>query len=107
MALAVLRRRDFPFDFKRRSFRIQGDKAARILRLGLPVAVQNVLVTLSFLIITAIVNHMDVLAQSAAVGLVGIFTPRGGISIYPYCNYGRPGTKYEELAEYRMRNHDL
>ena len=24
-----------------------------------------------------------------------------------YCNYGRPGTKYEELAEYRMRNHDL
>ncbi|KAA4198382.1 NADPH-dependent 7-cyano-7-deazaguanine reductase QueF, partial [Bacteroides ovatus] len=27
--------------------------------------------------------------------------------IYPYCNYGRPGTKYEELAEYRMRNHDL
>ena len=58
LALAVLRRRDFPFDFKRRSFRIQGDKAARILRLGLPVAVQNVLVTLSFLIITAIVNHM-------------------------------------------------
>lgn len=35
LALAVLRRRDFPFDFKRRSFRIQGDKAARILRLGL------------------------------------------------------------------------
>ena len=49
LALAVLRRRDFPFDFKRRSFRIQGDKAARILRLGLPVAVQNVLVTLVFL----------------------------------------------------------
>ncbi|MCD7815865.1 MAG: NADPH-dependent 7-cyano-7-deazaguanine reductase QueF, partial [Bacteroides sp.] len=22
-------------------------------------------------------------------------------------NYGRPGTKYEELAEYRLRNHDL
>ena len=21
--------------------------------------------------------------------------------------YGRPGTKYEELAEYRMRNHDI
>jgi len=26
---------------------------------------------------------------------------------YPYCNYGRPGTAYAELAEYRMRNHDL
>ena len=31
----------------------------------------------------------------------GFFTPRGGISIYPYANYGRPGTKYEELAEYQ------
>lgn len=37
----------------------------------------------------------------------GFFTPRGGISIYPYANYGRPGTKYEELAEYRMKQHDL
>ena len=37
----------------------------------------------------------------------GLFTPRGGISIYPYANYGRPGTKYEALAEHRMNNHDL
>ena len=37
----------------------------------------------------------------------GFFTPRGGISIYPYANYGRPGTKYEELAEYHMKHHDL
>ena len=37
----------------------------------------------------------------------GKFTPRGGISIDPYCNYGKPGTKYEEMANYRMMNHDL
>lgn len=37
----------------------------------------------------------------------GKFTPRGGISIDPYCNYGKPGTKFEEMAEYRMMNHDL
>ena len=37
----------------------------------------------------------------------GEFTPRGGISIDPYCNYGRPGTKYEEMAMYRLMNHDL
>ena len=35
------------------------------------------------------------------------FTPRGGISIDPYCNYGRPGTKYEDMAQYRFRSHDL
>ncbi len=37
----------------------------------------------------------------------GKFTPRGGISIDPYCNYGKPGTKFEKMAEYRMMNHDL
>ena len=39
------------------------------------------------------------------IEVTGIFTPRGGISIYPYCNYGRPGTKYEGLAEQRLFNH--
>lgn len=39
------------------------------------------------------------------IEVTGIFTPRGGISIYPYCNYGRPGTKYEKLAEQRLFNH--
>ncbi|AHA31048.1 7-cyano-7-deazaguanine reductase [Exiguobacterium sp. Leaf187] len=37
----------------------------------------------------------------------GKFTPRGGISIDPYYNYGKPGTKYEQMAEHRLFNHDL
>ena len=37
----------------------------------------------------------------------GKFTPRGGISIDPYCNYGMAGTKYEKLAWDRLANHDL
>ena len=37
----------------------------------------------------------------------GKFLPRGGISIDPYANYGRPNTKYEKMAEYRLMNHDL
>ncbi|HIT85101.1 MAG TPA: NADPH-dependent 7-cyano-7-deazaguanine reductase QueF [Candidatus Ornithomonoglobus intestinigallinarum] len=32
----------------------------------------------------------------------GIFTPRGGIAIYPFANYGRRGTKYERIAEERL-----
>ena len=28
----------------------------------------------------------------------GKFTPRGGISIDPYCNYGKKGSKWEEIA---------
>lgn len=41
------------------------------------------------------------------IEVTGIFTPRGGISIYPFANYGRPGTRYEQMAEYRLMNHDL
>lgn len=37
----------------------------------------------------------------------GKFTPRGGISIDPYVNYGKPNSKYEKMAEYRLLNHDL
>lgn len=37
----------------------------------------------------------------------GKFTPRGGISIDPYCNYGKPATKFAQMAEYRLMNHDL
>ena len=37
----------------------------------------------------------------------GKFLPRGGISIDPYCNYGRPDTKWEKLAWERLSHHDL
>ncbi len=32
----------------------------------------------------------------------GIFTPRGGISIYPFANYGKPGTEFEQIARSRL-----
>ena len=37
----------------------------------------------------------------------GKFTPRGGISIDPYANYGKPGTKWEQVAWDRLTHHDL
>ncbi len=37
----------------------------------------------------------------------GKFTPRGGISIDPYCNYGKEGTRWEEVAWQRLSQHDL
>ena len=41
------------------------------------------------------------------IEVVGLFTPRGGISIYPYANYGRPNTKYAQLAEQRLMAHQI
>lgn len=41
------------------------------------------------------------------IEVTGIFTPRGGISIYPYCNYGEAGTRFEEMANHRLMNHNM
>ena len=37
----------------------------------------------------------------------GKFLPRGGLSIDPYANYGKKGTKFEEMANVRLMNHDM
>ncbi len=37
----------------------------------------------------------------------GRFLPRGGLSIDPYANYGRPTTRWEEFARQRLLMHDL
>ncbi|MBS4744050.1 MULTISPECIES: preQ(1) synthase [Bacillus] len=54
-----------------------------------------------------IMNDLIELMDPRYIEVWGKFTPRGGISIDPYTNYGKPGTKYEEMAEYRMMNHDM
>lgn len=54
-----------------------------------------------------IMNDLIEIMEPRYIEVWGKFTPRGGISIDPYCNYGKPGTKYEEMAQYRLMNHDL
>jgi 7-cyano-7-deazaguanine reductase len=54
-----------------------------------------------------IMNDLIELMDQRYIEVWGKFTPRGGISIDPYMNYGRPGTKYEEIASYRLMNLDL
>ncbi len=52
--------------------------------------------------VNTIMKDLVRLMQPKYIEVLGVFTPRGGISIYPYANYGRPGTKYETLAWQRM-----
>lgn len=54
-----------------------------------------------------IMNDLIELMDPRYIEVWGKFTPRGGISIDPYTNYGKPGTKYEKMAEHRMMNHDM
>jgi putative MATE family efflux protein len=73
MALCIiyLRRNDFQFDFKPRSWRIHGAEARLIVRFGLPSCIQNGVTSFSFLFITAIVNTVGGVSASAAVGAAG------------------------------------
>ena len=57
--------------------------------------------------INTIMKDLIHLMEPKYIEVTGFFTPRGGISIYPYANYGQPGTKYEQMAEYRLMNHDM
>ncbi|MBB5174866.1 preQ(1) synthase [Texcoconibacillus texcoconensis] len=54
-----------------------------------------------------ILNDLVELMDPRYIEVWGKFTPRGGISIDPYTNYGRPGTKWEEFAQSRLLQHDL
>ena len=57
--------------------------------------------------VNKIMKDLVALMAPKYIEVVGLFTPRGGISIYPYANYGRPGTKYAELAEQRLMQHQM
>lgn len=68
-ALWYLHRRGFSFTFTRHDIRLSKRISNRVLTLGAPIALQDALVNVSFLIITVIVNQMGVVA-SAALGVV-------------------------------------
>ncbi len=68
LSLLFIKRRGLPFAFSPRDIRFEPSHTRRILRLGTPVALQDVLVSVSFLAIAAIVNSLGVIA-SAGVGV--------------------------------------
>ena len=57
--------------------------------------------------VNVIMKDLIKLMEPKYIEVWGKFTPRGGISIDPYCNYGKPGTKWEDVAFNRMANHDM
>jgi len=57
--------------------------------------------------VNIILKDLVGLLEPKYLEVAGKFLPRGGISIDPWINYGRPGSGYAELAEYRFKNHDL
>ncbi len=71
VSLVILyHRKDFPFDFKRSSFRMHREQNRQLMKLGLPSAFQDFSIGISFLLITAFINRIG-LDESACVGVAG------------------------------------
>lgn len=58
-------------------------------------------------VVNTIMKDLIKLLDPKYIEVWGKFLPRGGISIDPYCNYGKPGTRWEEAAWTRLRDHDM
>lgn len=69
IALFYIIKKGFTFKITREDFRLDKESVILILKVGFPLALQDALVNVSFLIITAVINTMGLVA-SAAVGVV-------------------------------------
>lgn len=68
ISLIVLRRQDMPISFSRQQCRVYPRELRRILNVGVPIALQETMVQISFLVINSIINNMG-LMQSAGYGV--------------------------------------
>lgn len=57
--------------------------------------------------VNTIMKDLIALLEPKYIEVTGRFLPRGGLSIDPYSNYGKPGTKWEEMAFMRLSRHDM
>ena len=78
VAALYLSRSRFIFDFKPSSFKIKKEKMKMMIKIGIPSSVQSIIVNISFLVMTAVVNSINedptaAAAAAAGVGIVGKF----------------------------------
>ena len=67
-SLFFIMKRGMPFPFSRKDIRFDASVTAQIFRLGVPMGLQSILINLSFMFITSIINSMG-LTASAAMGV--------------------------------------
>lgn len=68
VSFGVIRKKELPFEMHKTDIGVHGRTLRKMVGLGAPIALQDLLVSISFLIILAIVNSMGVTA-SAGVGV--------------------------------------
>lgn len=74
-ALLIIRKRPLPFVFEKKYISLDITYSKEVIRLGVPVAFQSALSSISFLVVTATINSFGVYASSA----VGVVSKINGI----------------------------
>lgn len=57
--------------------------------------------------VNIIMKDLIRLLEPKYIEVWGKFTPRGGICIDPYCNYGKPESDWVQTARNRLHMHDM
>ena len=70
IAVSIARRKGLPFTLSRDMIRLDKELSVRILKLGIPLALQSLVVSGSFLILQGILNSLGLIA-SAGIGVAG------------------------------------
>jgi len=68
ISIMIIRKMELPFEFSPKMIKFNSSQNAQILKLGTPIALQDLLVSVSFFFITAIINSMGLVA-SAGIGI--------------------------------------
>lgn len=68
LCIVIVKKKGLPFPFSRKNIRLDKKIVGNMIKLGLPIALQDGLVNISFLVINSIVNSLGVVA-SAGVGV--------------------------------------
>lgn len=68
IAVVYLKKKEFIFDFKWSSFRLDADIVKKLLRIGIPISFQELMVRISFLYLMTVMNRCGVYA-AAVVGI--------------------------------------
>ena len=84
IGIIYLKKHKFIFDFKYQSFKFIPEKAKMIMKLGIPMAIQQTIVFVSFTIMTIAVNKLGVVASAA----LGITNRIDGFLIMPALAFG-------------------
>ncbi len=70
LSLFIIKKRGIPFEFSLKNIRFHKEETKRIFMYGAPIALQDTLVNMTFLVVTGLVNSLGLIA-SAGLGTAG------------------------------------